>query len=212
MRCSTVRSLLPGRAEGSLPRHELEAVTRHLENCPDCTATALRIGQVLGAPRASRSRVDVPSFIVAVNARIDAAAERRVPVWSRPYALVPTVVAVVAVAVAIWRFALPSPDPFDDARLAAEMRTELRDLSSENLAWATHAVTHEPVADASPTFGAGDTLVTAALDEAITATLFRDIADEDLVTAGLDYLTVADLQELVPVEKLDTKNASSTLN
>jgi predicted anti-sigma-YlaC factor YlaD len=212
MRCSNVRSLLPGRAEGSLSQDQMEAITRHLEHCPDCTSVALRIGQLLDAPRSPRSSIDTSSFIVAVNARIDAAAERRMPVWSRPYALVPVAVAMIAVAVAIWRFALPSPDPFDDTRLAAEMRTELRDLSAENLAWATHAVTHDPVADASPTFAASDTLVTAALDEAIAATLFHDIADADLVSAGLDYLTVADLQELVPTEDLGTTPPTPTSN
>lgn len=212
MHCRKIRSQLPALADGVLPAAERDALRRHLDGCAACSAEVARLERLLALPRPAPTHLDSASFIVAVNARIDARERRSVPLLRRPLVLVPGMLGLFAAAIAAWFLVHPPAEPLDDARLAAEMRTELRDLSNENLAWAAHTEAHDPHADPYAALGASDTLVTAALDEAIASSLFADLSEAALVDAGLEYLTVADLQELLPADALESATEHQTFN
>ncbi|MBI5646045.1 MAG: zf-HC2 domain-containing protein [Ignavibacteriae bacterium] len=208
MRCTSLQSELPDYLAGALGDEAAREVEAHLAQCADCSARVDELRPLFTIlsveKRAPRPMFTDASFIVAVNARIDAPrarAWRPGPLFTR---LALPGIAAACLLVGIILFG-PNIPPSDDTLVSThEISTILGSLDETQ----RDSLRGELVA-ANAADGGATTTLPAVSDAAlegldVTGVLFSDVAYPELVRAGSAYLDDETLFELLPADAIDS--------
>ena len=152
MECEKVRESLSAYLDGELSEQEREAVSAHVERCPECARELTALRQVSALYR----RLEDPEPPVDLEERVFAEVGRfrasRVPFWTRfsfpsspkPILAVAASVLVVCGAAIITARLIPSRQPMRLAKTAHEEATPAMQLDAERAAADTKAISRKP--------------------------------------------------------------------